>query len=48
MRKLQSFDKTWNLFPHYYVSDSVIHLNYSGYDQNITDSQLMDNSDLGY
>ena len=46
MRKLQSFDTTRKLFPHYYYYDSIT--SYNGIVRNITDLQLMQNSDQGY
>jgi hypothetical protein len=46
MRKLQSFDKTWKLFPHYFYYDSITDV--QGYLRNITDIQLIQNSDQGY
>jgi hypothetical protein len=47
MRKLQSFNRTWKLFPHYYFRDHIEHL-ISGNLRNITDLQLLQNSDQGY
>jgi hypothetical protein len=46
IRKLQSFDKTWQLFPHYYYYNSLSSL--GGSVRNITDLQLMQSSDEGY
>jgi hypothetical protein len=46
MRKLQSFDTTRKLFPHYYYYDSIT--SYNGIVRNITDLQLMQNYDQGY
>jgi hypothetical protein len=47
MRKLQSFDKTWKLFSHYYYYN-FIGVPWNGSVRNITDIQLMENSDKGY
>jgi hypothetical protein len=47
MRKLQSLDKIWDLFPHYYYYNSIARRE-NGFYRNITELILKQNSDQGY